>query len=194
MTHPLADPRVDELLQAVRGGDRHALDELFALVYEELRLMARGQRRRWLGNPTLNATAIVHEVYIKLVEGGRVVPRSRTHFFAAASKAMRHILSNYARDRLRLKRGGGVPRVSVDALATELPLDLSYEQATELTALDDALTRLEAINERQSQIVECRFFGGMNVEDTAAALGLSAATVKRDWAAARTWLYKAIRD
>lgn len=193
MARTQTEHRIDELLLAVKGGDRSALDELVPLVYDELLQMARGQRHRWHGNLTLNATAIVNEVYIKLVDHGRIAPESRGHFFAAAAKAMRHILCNYARDTQRLKRGGGVANVPLDEVANISHLDVSEAQASELTALDEALVRLERINERQSRVVECRFFGGMTIEDTASVLGLSPATVKRDWTDARTWLFSEIR-
>lgn len=182
------------LLQAARSGDPEALNDLFPLVYEELRSLARSQRHRWRGNLTLSATAIVHEAYIKLVDQRGTVPENRGHFFAVAAKAMRHILCNYARDRQRLKRGGGVRHVPIDETPDVLPIDVSDEQVAELSALDEALQRLEEISERQSRIVECRFFGGMSIDDTAAALGLSPATVKRDWTMARTWLYREIRE
>lgn len=189
-----AQATITGLLQAVQRGDPEALNDLFPLVYEELRSLARSQRRRWHGDLTLTATAIVHEAYIKLVDQGGIVPESRGHFFAVAAKAMRHILCNYARDRQRLKRGGGVRHVPIDETPDVLPIDVPDEQVAELSALDEALHRLERISERQSRIVECRFFGGLSIDDTAAALGLSPATVKRDWTMARTWLYREIRD
>jgi len=194
MDSSTADLRIDELLTAVRNGDREALNELLPLVYEELLIIARVQRERWHGNPTLNATAILNEAYLKLVAGGRLEPESRGHFFAAAARAMRHILCNYARDRQRLRRGGGVERVAIDETIFELPVEVSDAHADQLAALDQALRRLEQINERQSRVVECRFFGGMTIEDTAFVLGLSVATVKRDWLAARTWLFAEIQQ
>lgn len=189
---PEAD--ITELLQAVQRGDREALSELFPLVYEELRVLAHRQRRRWHGDLTLNTTAIVHEAYIKLVDRSAVGSESRGHFFAVAAKAMRHILCNYARDRQRLKRGGGAAHVPIeDEMDVEL-IDLSDEHADELSALDEALERLEKTNERQSRVVECRFFGGMTIDETAAALELSPATVKRDWTMARAWLYREMQS
>ena len=181
------------LLQAVRAGDPEALNALLPLVYEELHSLALIQRRRWHGNLTLNATALVHEAYIKLVNRGGIVPESRGHFFAVAATAMRHILCNYARDRQRLKRGGGVEHVPNDEALDALPIDVSDQQVDELSALDEALQRLEKLSARQSRIVECRFFGGLSIEDTAAALGVSPATVKRDWTMARAWLHREIR-
>lgn len=189
-----AEGRITALLRAVQSGEPDALDELLPLVYEELLSLARGQRRRWRGDLTLNATAIVSEAYIKLFGQHGATLESRTHFFAVASKAMRHILCNHARDRHRQKRGGGAEHISIDEAPSALPIELSDEQATELSALDDALKKLEQINPRQSRIVECRFFGGLGVSDTASALGLSPATVKREWTKARAWLYREIRS
>lgn len=177
------------LLQAVQRGDRTALDELFPLVYDELCLMAHRQRQGWHGDLTLNTTAVVHEAYLKLVDQKRLPAESRAHFFGVAAKAMRHILCNYTRDKGREKRGGGVQHVSLgpgqDPAAR---LDFTEEQSDTLAALDEALQRLEETSERQARIVECRFFGGMSVEDTAAALGISPRTVKREWSFARAWL------
>lgn len=177
------------LLQAVQRGERAALDALFPLVYDELCLMAHRQRQGWHGDLTLNTTAVVHEAYLKLVDQKRLPAESRAHFFGVAAKAMRHILCNYTRDRGRQKRGGGVPHVSLgpgqDPVAR---LDFTDEQSETLTALDEALRRLEESSARQARIVECRFFGGMSVDDTAAALGVSPRTVKREWSFARAWL------
>lgn len=177
------------LLQAVQRGDRTALDSLFPLVYDELTLLAHHQRQRWHGDLTLNTTAVVHEAYLKLVDQKKLPAESRAHFFAVAAKAMRHILCNYARDRQRKKRGGGVHHIGLEpGDDPAVQLAFSEEQTDTLTALDEALHRLEAASERQSRIVECRFFGGMSVEDTAAALGISPRTVKREWSFARAWL------
>lgn len=194
MTQTPSDAAINELLQAVEHGDREALNTLFPLVYDELTMLARRQRRAWHGDLTLNTTALVHEVYLKVVDQKRLPAESRTHFFAVAAKAMRHILCNYARDRSRLKRGGGVAHVRLepgDDPAGEL--QLSDDQTDLLTALDESLQELERIGERQARVVECRFFGGMSVEDTATALGISPRTVKRDWTFARAWLRRAMQ-
>jgi RNA polymerase sigma factor (TIGR02999 family) len=185
---------VTRLLADLEGGRREALDELLPLVYAELHAQARRQRGRWRGDPTLDTTALVHEAYLKLVGQERVAARSRAHFLGLAAKAMRHILCNYARDRQRKKRGGG---------AVVLPLDerllppavhvMDDEHADVLIALEAALSRLGAREARQERIVECRFFGGLSIEDTAAALDLSPATVKRDWALARAWLFRELQ-
>jgi RNA polymerase sigma factor (TIGR02999 family) len=177
------------LLQAVHSGDREALAALFPLVYDELSVLAHRQRQSWHGDLTLNTTAVVHEVYLKLLHQRQLPAESRAHFFAVAATAMRHILCNYARDRRTQKRGGDVQHVTLEpGHEVASRLELSDEQTDELTALDDALRRFEQIAERQARIVECRFFGGMSVEDTASALGISARTVKRDWNFARAWL------
>ncbi len=167
-----------------------SLNALFPLVYEELSRLAHRHRGRWDGDLTLNTTALVHEAYLKLAGQARIPVGDRAHFLAIAAKAMRHILCNYARDRRRQKRGGGRPHVALDP-ADERPdtdLDLPAEHADTLADLDEALSRFEQIAERQSWVVECRFFGGMSVEETAAALGVSSRSVKRDWSFARAWL------
>lgn len=172
--------------------DPAALDELFSLVYEELRLLAQRQRRRWRGNETMNTTALIHEAYVKLVDQKQIGVSTRAHFFALAARAMRHILSNYARAQRTQKRGDGAAQVPLDALGATLPdsLVLSPERAEVLASLDDALVRLEQYSERQGRVVECRFYGGMSIPETAEALGISPATVKRDWALAQAWLYR----
>jgi len=187
---------VTRLLGRVEEGDRDALDALLSLVYDELRVLAHRHRRRWRGDFTLHTTALVHEVYLKLVDQEQLGAASRPHFFALASKAMRHLLCNYARDRKRQKRGGHVRKLSIDE-ATAVPESgskLSEEQADTLAALDEALRRLERLDARQGQVVECRFFGGMTIADTAEALGLSPATVKREWALAQAWLHRELED
>jgi RNA polymerase sigma factor (TIGR02999 family) len=178
------------LLEAIARGDREALNALFPLVYDELSLLAHRQRRNWNGDLTLTTAALVHEAYLKLADQKRLPAESRAHFVAVAAKAMRHILCNYARDRRRQKRGGGVQHVTLEpeGRPAAVELELSADQTDTLAALEEALQRLERIAERQSRVVECRFFGGMSVEDTAAALGMSERSVKRDWSFARAWL------
>ena len=185
---------VTKLLHDYQAGNRAALGELFPLVYEELRVLAHRERRRWRGDFTLNTTSLVHEAYLKLVDQKELKAESRTHFLGVAAKAIRHILCNYARDRLRKKRGGDLRRLSFADIETVAPpVVLSPEQAEVLLALDEALTQLENVHKELSDIVECRFFGAMSIEDTAAALGLSPATVKRRWILARSWLYRAMQ-
>lgn len=188
MTGASAPADITGLLKAVAGGDREALNALLPLVYDELTLLAHRQRLKWHGDLTLTTTALVHEAYLKLADQKRLPAESRAHFLAVASKAMRHILCNYARDRRRQKRGGGVQHVALEPSNLAGELDLSAEQTDTLAALDEALRRFEQVAARQSQVVECRFFGGMSVEDTAAVLGMSARSVKRDWSFARAWL------
>lgn len=189
MTETSAHDRISELLRSVEHGDRQALDALFPMVYDELSILARRQRRSWHGDLTLNTTALVHEVYLKVADQKRLPAESRSHFFGVAAKAMRHILCNHARDRNRKKRGGGVTHVPLEPgqdLAAQV--DLSDDQTDTLLALDESLQKLERIGERQARVVECRFFGGLSVEDTATVLGVSPRTVKRDWMFARAWL------
>ena len=160
------------------------------MVYQE-EALAHFHRRRWHGDDTLGTTALLHEAYLKLLGQRQVTARSRAHFFAVAAKAMRHILSNYAEARRRKKRGGDRQRVSLETLdATPVRLDFTDEHVETLAALDEALRRLAQTNLRLSQLVECRFFGGMSIEDTATVLGVSPATAKRDWVLARAWLYR----
>jgi RNA polymerase sigma factor (TIGR02999 family) len=181
---------IQRLLDKLEQGDRAALDELFPLLYEQLSELAHRLRRRWHGDHTLNTTALIHESYLKLVGHKQLRAESRAHFLALAAKVMRHILINYARDRRAEKRGGDASLVRIDDtnLGTPPALTLSPEQADELVALNEALRGLEQVDERQSRIVECRFFGGMSVEETASAIGISERTVKRDWALAQDWL------
>lgn len=183
--------RASRLLAELQNGSDAALDELFTLLYEELHALARRQRRRWRGDDTLQTTALVHEAYMKLVGQARIAVESRAHFLALAASAMRHILCNYARDRRAQKRGGGLEHVTFDeskadgALAAFAP-----DPSDALVALDDALRRLEHRDPRQARVVECRFFGGLTIEETAAALAVSPRTVKRDWAVAQAWLHR----
>ena len=177
------------LLQAVERGDAAASTALFSLVYGELSILAHRQRRRWHGDITLDTTALVHEVYLKLAGQTQPASSSRAHFLAIAAKAMRHILCNYARDRGRKKRGGGVRHLRLEpGRELAVQLQLSDDETERLTALDEALRALACIAERQARVVECRIFGGMSLEDTATALGISPRTVQRDWIFARAWL------
>ena len=195
MEHASQQDEVTRLLEAVHHGDRSALDRLVPLVYKELRALAHGQRKRWQGDHPLDTTALVHEAYLKLVDQSRASWESRAHFLATAAKAMRHILINYARDRRALKRGGDQPKLSLDELSEGLEgtAVLSDDRAGLLIALDAALTKLEQVNERQSRIVECRFFGGLTIEETAAALGISTASVSRGWALAQVRLFQDVQ-
>lgn len=180
-----SDREITELLEALGEGRDGALDELFATVYGELRRLAHGQRRRWRGEETLNTTALLHEAYLKLAGARRRRWPDRGHFFAVASRAMRQILIDRARRSRAERRGGGRGPVPL----AEAPPRIPPAVREELLALDAAMRRLEAVDVRQVRVVECRFFGGLGVAETAEAVGVSTATVKRDWRAARAWLY-----
>lgn len=180
---------ITELLLAWRGGDRGAFDRLFPLVYDELRRIAHRQLGRERSDHTLDTTALVHEAYLKLVDQTRAKFEDRAHFFAVAARAMRRILVDYARRHRALKRGGTQARVSLDDAML-----IADERADTLLALDEALTRLAELDERMTRVVECRFFGGLTEEETAAALAITARTVRRDWLKAKGWLAQALRE
>lgn len=175
---------VTTLLRGAGAGDKETLDRLLPLVYEQLRRVASVHLATEREGHTLDTTALVHETYLKLVDQTRAEWSDRAQFFAVASIAMRRILVDHARKRAALKRGGDRKRVPLDAA------NLSVEdRAHTLIELDQALTRLAGIDERMSRVVECRFFGGMTEEETAEALGVSARTVRSDWATAKGLLY-----
>ena len=175
---------VTRLLEAAVAGDSGALDRLVPLMYEDLRRVARRQLDREGGGHTLQTTALIHEAYLKLAGGGNVGATSRAHFLAIAARAMRQVLVDYARRRKAAKRGGGVISVTLGDEAQ--PADASAE---DLLALNEALEQLDP---RQRQVIECRFFGGMEEKDIAEALGVSERTVRRDWVKARAWLHQAL--
>lgn len=183
---------VRELLEGLQQGDSSALDLLIGILYEELRVIAHNQRRRWRGDDTLGTTALLHEAYAKLRRQKRISIESRSHFLALASRAMRHILSTYAEQRRARKRGGGVACVSLSGV--DMPATTSTDCSEMLVAMDTALRRLEKHHERPCRVVECRFYAGMSVEETAAALGMSSRTVKRDWAFAQAWLKRELEE
>lgn len=180
---------VTQLLEAHAEGDPEAFDALLPRVYAELRRIAHYRLRGERPDHTLDTTALVHEAYLELVQLDRINWQNRAHFFAIASRAMRNILVDYAVRRKAQKRGGDRQRVPLDTddLATEAPVE-------DLLALDQALQQLEALDERQLRVVECRFFGGLSIDETAEALGISPATVSRDWRMARAWLNRALSD
>jgi len=165
------------------GGDPDALDRLLPVVYENLRALARRELARERPDHTLNATALVHEAYLRLVQLDRITWGGRAHFFGAAAQAMRRILISYARMRKADKRGAGAEHVALDDVVAA-----ARQRPEKLLALDEALERLAEIDERRARIVECRYFAGMSIEETAETLGISPATVKRDWLLARAWL------
>jgi len=178
---------VTALLLELRDGNREALDRIFPVIYAELHRIARGQLSRERDGHTLNATALVHEAYFKLVDVTRVEWRDRAHFLSMAARAMRRILIDYARQHGRQKRGGDLHRVTLDE--SLIAVD---HQADTLLALDLALDELGQLNERLVRLVECRFFAGLTEEDTAAVLGVNVRTVRRDWVKARGWLERAL--
>jgi RNA polymerase sigma factor (TIGR02999 family) len=179
--------RATELLLSLRDGNQGALDELVPLVYDELRAIARRKLRHERRSHTLNSAALVNEAYLKLVELDRMEWQSRAHFLGIAARIMRNILVNHALSRKRVKRGGGVPLAPLEE-ASNLASNLPAQEAERILALDSALEKLAAMNPRHARVVECRFFGGMTIEETAAALAVSGATVERDWALLRVWL------
>lgn len=173
--------------EGATGIDALTCDEVFPRVYDTLRRIAQQQRGRWRGNETLNATALVHEAYLKLSRhDGRF--ENHAHFLAMAAKAMRQLLINYAQRCAAHKRGGGQVDVTLDE-----PLLVSEQRGEELLALDEALERLQTMDPRAAQVVECRVFAGLSAEETAAAMGVTRRTVSRDWRAARAWLYGELR-
>ena len=178
---------ITDLLSAGPQG-RDVFEDLLPLVYDELRRIAHRHLARERRQHTLNTTALVHEAYLKLVDQSHMPVKSRGYFFAAVARAMRQVLVDAARRRGRFKRGGGVAPLDLDDF--QVAVD---DFAAELQDLDDALERLATRFPRQARVVECRFFGGLSVEETAEALELAPRTVKRDWALARAWLFRELR-
>ncbi len=175
---------ITELLEAWGEGDQLAFERLVPLVYAELRRMARRHMYRESEGHLLQTTALVHEAYLKLVSQKNAKWQNRAHFFAVSSQQMRRILVDAARSKLRQKRGADAPLLSLD----DAP-ELSVTRAAEFVALDDALGQLAQLDPRRARVVEMRYFGGMSVEETAAALKVSGETVVRDWKAAKAWLF-----
>ena len=194
----MPEPRsadVTSLLVAWSEGDEAALARLVPQVYAELHRLAHHYMRAERPGHTLQTTALVNEAYLRLVDTKRIRWESRAHFLGVAAQAMRHILCDYARDRRRLKRGGDATRLPLDVLeGVDGLLALSDERLDTIAALDEALGRLAAEEPRWARVVECRFFAGLSIEETGEAIGISPATVKRDWSLARAWLYRALRD
>ena len=175
--------RVTELLHELNAGDRQALDQLLPLVYEALRRIAHRRLMGERAGHTLNTTALVNEAYLKLVDLERISFRDRAHFFGVAAGTMRRLLVDYAVRRNAAKRGGGKAPVTLEDMASGGGVSLE-----DVLSIEQALTRLEDLEPRHARVVECRFFAGLTVEETAAALDVSAATVKRDWTLARAFL------
>ncbi len=186
MTAPAGPTDITELLREWSEGKDEVLEQLMPLVYAELRRQAARHLRRERRDHTLQTTGLIHEAYLKLVGQRHVQWDSRSHFFAIASQAMRRVLVDYARARHRAKRGGDDVRLSISA-AEEIA---SETRPVDLIALDEALTRLAAIDEQQSRVVELRYFSGLSLEETAAILNISRATAAREWSMARAWLHR----
>jgi RNA polymerase sigma factor (TIGR02999 family) len=182
MSHDSADRSVTNLLVEWRRGDRAALDRLIPIVYGELRRVASA-RLSSEGSHALQTTALVHEVYLRLVDLDRMTLENRAHFFAMAARLMREILVDHARRRHALKRGGAVTVLGLDGIDPG-----AESHVVEVLALDEALTHLSCLDERAGRVVELRFFAGLTIAETAEALGVSAATVDRDWTVAKAWL------
>jgi len=185
MTDIDASHDVTRILQHARAGDPAALDRVLPLVYDELRRVARRHLRRERADHTLDTGALVHEAWFKLVDQTQVPAETRPHFLAIAARAMRQVLVDHARRRGAAKRGGDWARTTLHADRLGAPTDIE-----ELVVLNDALDRLEGVEPRWRQVVECRFFGGMTNEDIGQVLGVTARTVERDWVKAKAWLYK----
>jgi len=183
-----APSEVTQLLLAWNKGDRDALDRLMPLVYAELRRLARRHMRSEGPEHTLQPTVLVNEAYIRLVDQNQVNWQSRAHFFGAAAQIIRRVLVDHARSRGRLKRGGNRAQLNLDDAAGALNNVLNVD----VVALDDALSQLARLDPQKERVVELRFFAGLSIEETADTLGISQATVKREWAAARAWLYQEI--
>ena len=177
---------VTRLLHAARDGDAGALDRIVPLVYEDLRRLARRQLARSFGTPTIRPTELVHDAYVKLAGARAPAAVDKAHFLAIAARAMRQVLIDHAREHHAAKRGGGWKRATLSGSHWVSDFDIE-----ELLTLDAALEQLEP---RQRQVVECRFFGGMDERDIADALGITERTVRRDWVKARAWLYRALAE
>lgn len=182
-----ANENLTELLRDWRHGDRAALDRLTPIVYEEIRRMAHRYMQRERHGHTLQTTALINEAYIRLLGQQQVDWNSRTHFFAVVAQVMRHVLIDHARSRHYLKRGGEAQHVPLDEARP-----MSSERASELVALDEALSSLAQLDQRKARVVELRYFGGFSLEETAEVLDVSVMTVRRDWNTAKAWLYRQI--
>jgi len=183
-----ASEGITQLLINWRDGDKAALDQLMPLVYEELRRLARGFMGRERNNHTLQTSALINEAFLKLVDQDETNWQNRAHFFAVSAQIMRHILIDHARSYGYEKRGAGAQRLGLDDVKV-----FSEERAGELVALDEALTDLATVDPRKSRLVELRFFGGLNIEETAEVMNLSPTTVQREWRAAKAWLQRFIK-
>jgi RNA polymerase sigma factor (TIGR02999 family) len=186
---PDSSAQITRLLDNWHQGDQKARDELIPLVYDQLRRMAR--QRLWRQRPdhTLQSAALVNEAYLRLVQQKSPEWQNRAHFFGVAAQMMRNILVDYARNRLAAKRGGGAQRLSL-----ETEFAPAHQREIDLVALDDALNKLAALDAGQGRLIELRYFGGLSIEETAEVMGISPATVKREWATARAWLQHELKS
>ena len=184
---------VTQLLVAWRAGDETAKDELFALLYEDLRLIAREQRGKWRGSNTLNTTALIHELYVRLSQQGAVRAEDRGQFNRFVAKAMRRILMNYARAQGRQHRGGGWIKIPLDALSEEEAETLEM-RLEEWLMIDEALSKLAVLDPRLADVVELHFYAGLTYDEIARTLGITKRTVTRDWAKAKMWLHRIINE
>jgi RNA polymerase sigma factor (TIGR02999 family) len=175
------------LLDDWKHGDRSALEKLTPLIYDELRRIAHRYARRERNGHTLQTTALINEAYVRLADHDSPNWQNRQHFFAVTAQVMRHVLIDHARRRQALKHGAGAQQVSLSEAEA-----MTNERAAELIALDDALEELAEFDSRKSEVVQLRYFGGLSLEETAEALGVSLMTVRRDWRVAKAWLYKAV--
>jgi RNA polymerase sigma factor (TIGR02999 family) len=183
-SHEAAVDDISQLLRAWTDGDQNALEGLTPIVYDELRRLAHRYMRRERTGHSLQTTALVNEAYVRLVDYKRMQWQNRAHFFAVSSQLMRRILVDHARSH-NVKRGGGVPHVSLEEAAL-----VSAGRAADLVALDDAMNLLARLDGRKVRVVEMRFFGGLTVEETAEVLKVSPVTVRREWSSAKVWLYR----
>ena len=187
MSGSTSSQQVSDLLVRWQSGDPGALESLVPLVYTELRKLARGYLRRERPNHTLQSAALVHEAYVRMAGNSSPNWKNRAHFFGVAARLMREILVEHARRRNAAKRGAGATQIALNEA-----LSISQQKSVDLILLDDALRCLAELDERQCRIVELRFFAGLSIEETSAALGISAATVSREWTTARIWLHDQI--
>jgi len=179
---------INQLLERWRSGESEALEQLMSIVYEDLRRIAAWQLQTERPNHTLQPTALVHEVYLRLAGNAQIDWKDKAHFFALVAQLMRHILVDHARGRTRHKRGGNARAVTLDEA-----LRVSTASDPELVELDEALSSLAFIDERKSRIVELRYFGGLSIEETAEILGVSSTTVRREWTLAKAWLRRELQ-
>lgn len=186
----MTEKPITQLLQELRNGERQTLDEILPLVYDELRRLAKSYLSRERDNHTLQPTALVHEAYLRLIGQKEIEWQNRAHFFGVSARLMREILIEYARGRNRQKRGGE----NKTQIALDENISFISQNELDVIAVDDALTKLEKLDERQARIVEMKFFGGLTVEEIGEVLSISPATVKREWSSAKLLLYKMLNN